>query len=309
MKLTNLQDALGYKMRMHDKKEFTDYISCDHNLGKDNFVVKATSYINQLRSRISSAGVFSREPYVEENGNRVFWKENDIAQATDYDFHCHQVPAMVAYYRLMKKRLLGKKIQPVATYPVHYGESTEFHDGNYVAVQPKLTEDYVCLRLPVNRRVDKLKLSALITKERLEDLADAVEAGAWHLTWDNLWLHKPDNTFWITDLKKPSDEGYGPNAASKTAVLNNGNGTEQDRALQWDLNRLSGYCSVREYILSWLDNRDEMQQQWDCITEKRMGIQNWEEFKKQMPRNETGSFDLEKITEQDWNTLCKKIMK
>jgi len=302
-KLTWLQDALAGKiMVMNAKKEFTDYPSNDHDIGKNNFVVKATGYMNQLRSRISSAGVFSREPYVEENGERVFWKDSDIAQATDYDLPCHQVPAMVAYYRLMKKRLQGKKIQPVATYPVQYGKSTEFHDGNYVAVQFRLTEDYICLD-----RLNKIERNKLITTERLEDLADAIEAGAWHLTWDNLWLHKPDNTFWITDLKKPSDEGYGPQAACKTAVLDNGYGSEQDRALQWNLNRLSGYCSVRGYILSWLDNRDEIQQQWDCITEARMGIQNWEEFKEQMPRDNSGSFNLEKITEQDWNLLCEKL--
>ena len=229
---------------------------------KDKFVVQTAGFENQIYSKISSLGFDpfqDQDDILDDRANRFADEVNNCAPP------CHQATSMVAYYLHMKKRLQGKKVQPVPTYPVQYGESTDFHDGNYVVVQPYLGEEYITAN-----KLKAQELNQLIVPELLEDLADAVDAGAWNLTLPNLWVHKPTKTFHITDLEKPNNEGFGPETRWKTAVLNNGEGTEEARAWKWNHNRTCGYDAVRGSILEKLQNKDDMQQRWDRIKENRM---------------------------------------
>ena len=174
------------------------------NSGKQNFiyiidgrfVVKTAGFINQLHSKISSSGI---DPIFKNFGildiNEKASYRNDIVKAaTHCSAPCHQATSIIAYYLLMKKRLHGKKVLPVPSYPVQYGESTEFHDGNYVVIQPYLGNEYVTMD-----KVEVQELNQLIGPELLDDLADTVDAGAWNLNLPNLWIHKPlvstDNNF------------------------------------------------------------------------------------------------------------------
>ena len=233
-------------------------------------VVRYAGVHNTLASLASSAGIDSGvlqnmvELVGEEGEKQCQYKNNMLHQATHGNFSVHQHTSMLAYYLMMRKRLKGK-VQPVQTWAVQYGDSEEFCDANYVIVQPKNPDTYV--------RADKMHHRArflALNKELLSDLADAVDAGAWNLTQENLWYDVHSRTFHITDLEKPNNEGWGPNPGTNprwgTAVFSyNGDGTSS-HPWKWEHNKECGYDSVRSSVL---EHRSDLQQEWDRIREER----------------------------------------
>ncbi len=232
-------------------------------------VVRYAGRANTLASLASSAGIDSG---LEQNmwesvqtpfGHRQY-KADALEKATHGNFTVHQHTSMLAYYLMMKKRLKGK-VQPVQTWAVRFGDGEEFCDRNYVIVQPKNPETYV--------RVDQMPHSARFTaldKGLLPDLADAVDAGAWNLTQENLWYDVTSKNFYITDLEKPNNEGWGPNPGTNprwgTAVFSyKGDGTSS-HPWKREHNIRCGYDSVRGIVL---ESRSDLQQEWDKLKEER----------------------------------------
>ncbi len=230
-------------------------------------VVRYAGGHSTLTSLASSAGIDSgpRKNMIEQVGKKWQYKAKVLQQATQGNFSVHQHTSMLAYYLMMKKRLDGKKVKPVQTWVVHFGDGEEFCDTNYVIVQPKNPKTYV--------RVDRMPNQARFTaldKGLLSDLADAVDAGAWNLTQENLWYDVNSRNFYITDLEKPNNEGWGPNPGTNprwgTAVFSyKGEGTSC-HPWKWEHNIRCGYNSVRESIL---EHRSDLQQEWNKITEER----------------------------------------
>ncbi len=234
-------------------------------------VVRYAGGQNTLNSLASSAGIDSGPPQnmfervMTSNGKPGWQYKTDVLQkATHGNFQVHQHTSMLAYYLMMKKRLKGKKVQPVQTWAVQYGDE-EFCDANYVIVQPKLGDKFALLsKLP-----DK-DLNAIVDKSLLPDLADTVDSGAWNLTKENLWYDAPNGTFHITDLEKPNNEGWGPNPGTNprwgTAVFSYKGDGKSSHPWKWKHNIRCGYDAVNGSILA---NREDLQQEWAQIKKER----------------------------------------
>ncbi len=235
-------------------------------------VVRYAGPDGTLGSMASSAGIDSGRleimcDQIETSDGKQVWryKADVLQQATHSNFSLHQHTSMLAYYLMMRKRLGGKKVQPVQTWAVHFGDGEEFCDANYVIVQPKNPNTYVRL----DQLLDQAGFTAL-DKGVLPDLADAVDAGAWNLTPENLWYDAHSKNFYITDLEKLNNEGWGPNPGTNprwgTSVFSyNGDGTSS-HPWKWDHNIRCGYDSVRSSVLA---NRSDLQLEWDKLREER----------------------------------------
>ena len=241
---------------------------------KKGTVVRCSGLSSTLGSMASSAGIDSgpTRNMVEliqlPNGHRIGRYKPEVLQAATIQ-HAHvpvfQHTSCVAYYLLMKKRLHGK-IQPQPTYPVQFGEGTEFHDGNYVVAQPKLEAGEHVHVSSIPQRF----FSEYINKELLPDLADAVESGAWNLNGENLWMNTAYRNFVITDLEKPGNEGWGPNQKWGTAVLSSkGDGTS-NHPWKWRHNVRVGYDAVQSGLLEHSIHKQELVQEWNAMKEARV---------------------------------------
>jgi hypothetical protein len=205
------------------------------------FVVKFAGFNNRLLSKISAQGKDPWSPEVRNNLERVVSQVLNTASPT------HQHTSALAYYLLMKKRLEGKRVQPVATYAVPYGANSTFHDGNYVIVQERMPEHYMPLT-----QLEEKDLHAIVDKPLFADLADVVDAGAWALNAGKLFYDRETGKLFFCDLEGPNNEAYGPKAKWPRAIFDNGPETEAARASKWDHNRFyegCGYDSMRSVII------------------------------------------------------------
>ena len=263
---------------------------CGNSLSKHNYIfdtghgtiVRVAGDTNTLHSRASSAGIDSgpaQNMYdFDENGYPKY-KADVLQRATSNTKPVFQHTSMIAYYLIMKKQLEGKKVQPVQTWlakrDTTWMEGTpedlacqEFNDHNYVIVQPKNPESYKRLDT-----LDPTEFNTVVSKDLLPDLAKAVESGGWGLNSENLFYDTGTKTFYITDLEKPNNEGWGPNPGTNprwgTAVLSlKGDGTSS-HPWKWDHNIRCGYEAIKTGLLAHAVNKQELVKEWDALKATR----------------------------------------
>ena len=193
-------------------------------------VVKLAGPSNILREAISTEG---QDPWshgaIEELGGQAAILE----RAKTY--RRFQAVSALAYHRLLRQ-LTDSPLRSPDTFVYHIsGRPTELDDRNYLLVQEGLSTTVV----PFGK-LSELERTEVVGNMNLEELyAVLKKVGLWNLHAQNLGVDTAKKQFWVSDLEKPNNEGYGKQSKWQVAVF--GKGEVSDDPWQWRHNIRTGH--------------------------------------------------------------------
>lgn len=208
-------------------------------LTQEGAVVKIAGLSNIFRETMSTLG---QDPYrfgaVEELGG-----ETTIIERAKTVRRFQAVSAL-AYHRLLRQ-FTSSPLQSPDTFVYHIsGKPAELDDRNYLLIQEGLPTTVVPLgKLPETERkevIDGMDLGELY--------AVLKKVGLWNLHAQNLGVDTATKQFWVSDLEKPNNEGYGAGAKWQVAVF--GKGAVSDAPWKWRHNIRTGHGEVANLLAS-----------------------------------------------------------
>ncbi len=205
---------------------------------EEGAVVKLAGLSNVFREAISTQG---KDPWslgaVEELGGKaaILDKAKQMRR--------FQAVSALAYDRLLRKEAYSLKSP--GTFVYHITERpTELDDRNYLLIQEGLPATVV----PFGTLPER-ECAEVIDNMNLEELYTVLKkVGLWNLHAQNLGVDTATKQFWVSDLEKPNNEGYGEQSKWQVGVF--GKGSVSDDPWKWRHNIRTGHGEVANILAS-----------------------------------------------------------